>query len=53
MTYTEYLQFKKRLVFRGAMFLSMKINPDFGFGLDTTIGFDTPGNKKEQVSALR
>ena len=31
----------------------MKINPDYGFGLDTTIAFDTPGStKKEQVSAL-
>ena len=32
---------------------SMDINPDFGFGLDTTIAWDTPGStKQEQVSAL-
>ena len=38
---------------RGANVSAMKINPDFGFGLDTTIAFDTPGStKKEQVSAL-
>ena len=31
----------------------MQINPDFGFGLDTTIAWDTPGStKQEQVSAL-
>jgi endoglucanase len=38
---------------RGANVSSMKINPDFGFGLDTTIAWDTPGStKQEQVSAL-
>ena len=38
---------------RGANVSSMDINPDFGFGLDTTIAFDTPGStKREQVSAL-
>ena len=38
---------------RGANVSSMDINPDFGFGLDTTIAFDTPGStKQEQVSAL-
>ena len=38
---------------RGANVSSMNINPDFGFGLDTTIAWDTPGSKKqEQVSAL-
>jgi len=38
---------------RGANVSSMDINPDFGFGLDTTIAWDTPGSKKqEQVSAL-
>ena len=38
---------------RGANVSSMEINPDFGFGLDTTIAFDTPGStKQEQVSAL-
>ncbi len=38
---------------RGANVSAMEINPDFGFGLDTTIAFDTPGStKREQVSAL-
>jgi len=38
---------------RGANVSSMDINPDFGFGLDTTIAFDTPGSsKREQVSSL-
>jgi endoglucanase len=38
---------------RGANVSSMHINPDFGFGLDTTIAWDTPGStKQEQVSAL-
>ena len=38
---------------RGANVSSMGINPDFGFGLDTTIAWDTPGStKQEQVSAL-
>ena len=38
---------------RGAEVSSMQINPDFGFGLDTTIAWDTPGStKQERVSAL-
>ena len=38
---------------RGANVSSMNINPDFGFGLDTTIAWDTPGSiKQEQVSCL-
>ena len=38
---------------RGANVSSLKIQPDFGFGLDTTIAFDTPGAAKhEQVTAL-
>ena len=38
---------------RGANVSSMGINPDFGFGLDTTIAWDTPGStKQERVSAL-
>lgn len=38
---------------RGANVSSMEINPDFGFGLDTTIAWDTPGStKQEQVSSL-
>lgn len=28
---------------RGANVASMRVNPDFGFGLDTTIAFDLPG----------
>ena len=28
---------------RGANVSALKINPDFGFGLDTTIAFDLPG----------
>ena len=39
---------------RGANVSSLHINPDFGFGLDTTIAWDTPGStKQEQVSAAR
>lgn len=38
---------------RGANVSSLKIQPDFGFGLDTTIAFDTPGAAQhEQVTAL-
>ena len=38
---------------RGAKVSSMDINPDFGFGLDTTIAWDPPGStNQEQVSAL-
>jgi tetrahedral aminopeptidase len=28
---------------RGANVSALKVNPDFGFGLDTTIAWDTPG----------
>ena len=28
---------------RGAQVASLQINPDFGFGLDTTIAYDVPG----------
>ena len=39
---------------RGANVSAMDINPDFGFGLDTTIAWDTPGStKQERVSAPR
>ena len=34
---------------RGAGVATMAIQPDFGFGLDTTIAFDTPGAKPEEV----
>jgi len=38
---------------RGAQAASLAINPDFGFGLDTTIAFDVPGSKEyEQVTRL-
>lgn len=34
---------------RGASVAALKIKPDFGFGLDTTIAFDVPGAKPEEV----
>jgi putative aminopeptidase FrvX len=38
---------------RGANVAAHTINPDFGFGLDTTIAFDVPGSAPhEQVTAL-
>ena len=38
---------------RGAQAASLDIQPDFGFGLDTTIAFDVPGSKpQEQVTKL-
>ena len=38
---------------RGAQVASLSIEPDFGFGLDTTIAFDTPGAKpQEKVTEL-
>lgn len=38
---------------RGAQVTSLSIEPDFGFGLDTTIAFDTPGAKpQEKVTEL-
>jgi len=38
---------------RGAQVAAHSINPDFGFGLDTTIAFDLPGAQPhEQVTAL-
>ena len=54
-TYDVYGVFtvQEEIGIRGANVSAMDINPDFGFGLDTTIAFDTPGStKKEQVSAL-
>ena len=33
---------------RGANVSALEIQPDFGFGLDTTIAFDTPGAKPEE-----
>ncbi|NNM28555.1 MAG: M42 family peptidase, partial [Akkermansiaceae bacterium] len=38
---------------RGANASALEIQPDFGFGLDTTIAFDTPGSKpQEQCTQL-
>lgn len=38
---------------RGANVAAHNINPDFGFGLDTTIAYDLPNSKpEEQVTAL-
>lgn len=38
---------------RGANVATLRINPDYGIGLDTTIAFDTPGSTPhERVTAL-
>jgi len=38
---------------RGAQTVSLDINPDFSFGLDTTIAYDVPGSiPKETVTSL-
>lgn len=38
---------------RGANVSSLRINPDFGFGLDTTIAFDLPGaSDHEKITKL-
>jgi putative aminopeptidase FrvX len=38
---------------RGVQASALAINPDFGFGLDTTIAFDVPGSKEhERVTEL-
>ncbi len=44
-TYDIYEVFtvQEEVGIRGANVSSLKINPDFGFGLDTTIAFDLPG----------
>jgi endoglucanase len=34
---------------RGANAAALKIQPDFGFGLDTTIAFDVPGASKHEM----
>lgn len=34
---------------RGANVASLRVNPDFGFGLDTTIAFDLPGAAPHEV----
>ncbi len=38
---------------RGAMLAAHKIDPDFGFGLDTTIAYDVPGSQPhERITTL-
>jgi putative aminopeptidase FrvX len=38
---------------RGASVSALKIQPDFGFGIDTTIAYDVPGSREyEQVTEL-
>lgn len=38
---------------RGAKVAAMEVQPDFGFGLDTTIAYDVPGSRpQERVTAL-
>ena len=38
---------------RGANVAAQEIQPDFGFGLDTTIAFDVPGSSPhEQITKL-
>jgi putative aminopeptidase FrvX len=38
---------------RGAQVAALKIQPDFGFGLDTTIAYDVPGAKEhEKITSL-
>jgi len=38
---------------RGAQVATLKINPDFGFGLDTTIAYDVPGAADhEKITSL-
>ena len=34
---------------RGVQAASLEINPDFGFGLDTTIAFDIPGAREHEM----
>ncbi|MGA1553906.1 MAG: hypothetical protein ACO35I_07735, partial [Burkholderiaceae bacterium] len=34
---------------RGANVAAMRINPDFGFGLDVTIAFDVPGGQPHEA----
>tara|TARA_B100001250_G_scaffold378657_1_gene368665 strand:- start:3498 stop:4544 length:1047 start_codon:yes stop_codon:yes gene_type:complete len=53
--YDTYAVFtvQEEIGIRGANVSAMDINPDFGFGLDTTIAWDTPGStKQERVSSL-
>ncbi len=44
---------QEELGVRGAQAAALKIQPDFGFGLDTTIAFDVPGAKDhEKITEL-
>lgn len=49
--YTLYGVFsvQEEIGIRGANVAAHNINPYFGFGLDTTIAFDLPGSKPEEV----
>ena len=49
-TYDFYAVFtvQEEVGLRGANVSALEIQPDFGFGLDTTIAFDTPGSKPEE-----
>ena len=40
---------QEELGIRGANVAALAIKPDFGFGLDTTIAFDVPGAKPEEM----
>lgn len=48
--YTIYGVFsvQEEIGIRGANVAAHNINPHFGFGLDTTIAFDTPGSRPEE-----
>ena len=44
---------QEEVVIRGAQVAALKINPDFGFGLDTTIAYDVPGaGDHEKITSL-
>jgi tetrahedral aminopeptidase len=55
MPYDLYAVFtvQEEVGIRGAQVATLNIQPDFGFGLDTTIAYDVPGSKEhEQVTRL-
>lgn len=43
---------QEELGIRGANVAALAIKPDFGFGLDTTIAFDVPGAKPEEMITI-
>jgi endoglucanase len=47
-SYDTYAVFtvQEEVGIRGVQASALAINPDFGFGLDTTIAFDVPGSKE-------